>query len=441
MVRARMATPADHPRLRPVEITPLPASEHGERLWLLSDPAGYLEAPLELSGAALLLLALCDGSRDAAAICADYGKRGRAELAGDELAEFLARMDELLLLDSARFRARVAAETEEWSAREWRPAAHAGGAYPAAPDELRAALDGWLAEAPARPLPPGRLRALVAPHIDYHRGGAGYGRAYARLRDFEPPEVVVLLGTGHAVAGGRFVTTAKGFETPLGRLPLDRRFLDRLEQGLGRSCRAGELAHRREHSLELQAVWLAHLFPQAPPAIVPILTSSFDDLMAPGGGPLRDGETRDFLCALRGAFAAETRRALLLVGADFAHVGPRFGDQRPADAAFLAEVRQRDEAALAALVAGSAPSFFAAVAAHRNQDRICSVASLYTALFAADASHGEALVYDQAVDASGELAVTYAGAALYGDLGSGCGLAPRHRATAAPSPPPERSDS
>ncbi|MBM4015929.1 MAG: AmmeMemoRadiSam system protein B, partial [Planctomycetes bacterium] len=269
-----------------------------------------------------------------------------------------------------------------------------------------------------------RLRALVAPHIDFHRGGAGYGCAYAALRDHEPPEVVVLLGTGHAAEGGRFIATAKGFETPLGRLPVDRPILGRLEAALGAGLFAGEAAHRREHSLELQAVWLAHLFKAAPPAIVPIVATSFDDLFEPGAGPLEEPSAGPFLRELRATLQMERRRVLLLAGADFAHVGPRFGDRAKLAAPFLAEVRARDAAALAALVTGSAAGFLAAVAAHRNRDRICSVASLFALLFAADANDGALLVYDQAVDPEGELAVTYASAALYGDCDDPRGLPP-----------------
>ncbi len=414
-----------HPRLRAVDLAPLAGAAAGRsRAWLLTDPGGYLEAPLELSGAALLLLALSDGSRDHAQICADFTARTQQSLSPAELAEFLTSMDEHLLLDSPRFAAHRAELRKCWSALEWRPAAHAGGAYESDPVALAATLDGWLAAALPGPAPAGRLRLLIAPHLDFHRGGASYGRSYARLLDFEPPEVVVLLGTGHAADEGRFILSAKGFETPLGRLPLDAPFLAMLERSLPRDYRRGELTHRHEHSLEFQAVWLAHLFRAAPPSVVPILATSFDDLMEPGHGPLRDPETRDFICALRGALAAESRRVLVVVGADLAHVGPRFGDERAVDAAFMAEVRARDAATLVAIASASPQGFFDAVAGHRNQDRICSVASLYTALFAVEASHGERLVYDQAVDAEGHLAVTYAGAALYGDE-SGAGLSRR----------------
>jgi len=413
-----------HPRLRPVEIAPLDPAADGSRRFALTDPAGHLEAPLELSGAALLLLALCDGSRDHEAVRRDYRARTQQPLASDELADFLATMDRLLLLESERFRDHLAAQHRAWDATAWRPAVHAGGAYAGEPLALAADLDRWLAPPLPPPSPRDRLRVLIAPHLDFHRGGAGYGRAYARLRDFDPPDAVVLLGTAHAAEEGRFIVAAKGFETPLGPLALDAPLLERLERSLPRSYRRGELAHRHEHSLEFQAVWLAHLFRERPPTILPILATSFDDLFEPGDGPFELPETRDFLVALRAALHADARRVLVVVGADLAHVGPRFGDERKVDAAFLAEVRARDEAALAAVVAASPQRFLAAVGAHGNRDRICSVASTYAALFAADARRGELLVYDRALDPEGALAVTYAGAALFGDDG-GAGLPPR----------------
>ncbi len=427
-----MAELPSRPLLRPVEIVPL--TENGRRSFLLSDPAGHLEAPLQLSGAALLLLSLCDGSRAPEAIGADYRARSGQPLSAEELAEFLATMDEMHLLESPRFAAHRAQLEQQFIASRWRAAHHAGGAYEADAMKLATTLDGWLERGSAGGRRGDRLRALIAPHIDFHRGGEGYGLAYAALRGREAPEVVVLIGTGHAAEEGRFIVCDKGFETPLGRLAADDSFLARLEHRLPRSYRRGQLAHQNEHSLELQAVWLAHLYGEHVPTIVPILGTSFDDLMERGNGPLHDGETRDFLGALRETWQEERRRVVVVVGADFSHVGPRFGDERPADGALLAEVRARDEAALVAIGSGSAERFFEAVAAHRNVHRICSVAAIYAALFTVEAESGDRLVYHQAVAPDAQLAVTFAGVALYGAAegasGASAGLArePRRRA-------------
>jgi len=414
-------SPPDRPRLRPVEVFPF--EENGKRTFLLQDPGGYLEAPLQLSGAALLLVGLCDGSRTLDAVRAEFEERSGHALSSEDLSGFLAAMDQAHLLDSPAFAAHRDALEREFAAREWRAASHAGSAYEGEPRPLAAALDRWLAAGVAGGRAEGRLLALIAPHIDFHRGGAGYGRSYAALLGREPPEVVVVLGTGHAAEAGRFILCDKGFETARGDLPLDRDFLGRLEARLPRSYRRGVLAHRREHSIEFQAVWLAHLFPHdARPAIVPILCTSFDDLMDGAGGPARCPEAADFLGGLRETWLEERRRVLVVAGADLSHVGPRFGDEQRATPGFLEQIEARDRAALDGAKTGSADRFFAAVAAHRNSHRICSVAGIFAALATVRARSGDLLVYEQAVDPRGELAVTFAGLALYGDA-DGHGLA------------------
>jgi len=407
------SSPLDPPRIRPVEVFPF--EEKGSRTFLVQDPAGYLEAPLQLSPAALLLMTLCDGSRTRDAVRAEFEARSGHALSGTELADFLATMDRVHLLDSPAFATHRATLERDFAARTWRAPTHAGAAYEGDPRSLATTLDRWLAAGVAGGRARGRLRALIAPHIDFHRGGAGYGKAYAALLEREAPEVVVVLGTGHAAEGGRFILCDKGFETAFGNLPVDREFLGRLEKRLHRDYRRGLLAHRNEHSIEFQAVWLAHLFPEGRrPSIVPILCTTFDDLMDDEAGPMRLAETAEFLGALRETWLEEKRRVLVIAGADLSHVGPRFGDSRRTDAGFLEQVRARDLAALEGAKCGSAERFFSAVAEYRNCHRICSVAGIFTALHTVSADAGDVLVYDQAVDPSGQLAVTFAGIALYG---------------------------
>src|SRR5439155_17543161 len=107
-----------------------------------------------------------------------------------------------------------------------------------------------------------RLRALVAPHLDFPRGRPCYGAGYAQLRRAlaggEPPRRVVILGTNHFGRSGSVVATEKDFQTPWGVLPNDRPFLQELQAACGGNLMPYALDHLREHSIELQAVWLHH---------------------------------------------------------------------------------------------------------------------------------------------------------------------------------------
>src|SRR5919109_4344854 len=82
---------------------------------------------------------------------------------------------------------------------------------------------------PARRLATARpLRAAIAPHVDLHRGAPTYSWAYRALAEAEPAELYVVLGTCHTPVEGHFAATRKAYDTPLGAVPTDTGFLQRL---------------------------------------------------------------------------------------------------------------------------------------------------------------------------------------------------------------------
>jgi hypothetical protein len=138
-----------------------------------------------------------------------------------------------------------------------RPAAQAGRFYPADPEALRDALAGHLASAspPADEAdqPP---KMLVVPHAGYVYSGDVAGLAYAPLARWrERVSRVVLLGPVHHVpVSGLAAPTVTAFETPLGRVPLDRVALASLADL--RQVAWADLPHGPEHSLEVQLPFL-----------------------------------------------------------------------------------------------------------------------------------------------------------------------------------------
>jgi hypothetical protein len=77
-------------------------------------------------------------------------------------------------------------------------------------------------------------------------------------------------------------------DTPdtLGDLAVDRDFVDALATRARQDCFGSELAHRVEHSIELQAVFLRYLFAgRRDVRIVPVLTSFAHEAMHGGRRP------------------------------------------------------------------------------------------------------------------------------------------------------------
>ncbi len=139
-----------------------------------------------------------------------------------------------------------------------RPAAVAGMFYPGDPVELRAAVINMLRSA-RRAADFTADKAIIAPHAGYVYSGPVAATAYARLgqrRSTAPViERVVLLGPAHRVGFGGLATSSfDAFETPLGRVPLDRAAIAELERLP--FVYAFDRAHAREHSLEVHLPFL-----------------------------------------------------------------------------------------------------------------------------------------------------------------------------------------
>ncbi|TAK85595.1 MAG: AmmeMemoRadiSam system protein B [Betaproteobacteria bacterium] len=137
-----------------------------------------------------------------------------------------------------------------------RPAAVAGMFYPREARVLDAELEDLLGGVAQGAPRLGFPKALVVPHAGYIYSGSVAAHAYDALgpaRDIV--RRVVLLGPVHRVpVRGLAVPTCEAFETPLGRVPLDRAALQAV-QALPQVVKS-DAAHALEHSLEVQLPFL-----------------------------------------------------------------------------------------------------------------------------------------------------------------------------------------
>jgi AmmeMemoRadiSam system protein B len=135
-----------------------------------------------------------------------------------------------------------------------RPAAVAGAFYPSHPERLRAAVETLLGAVPQYrgPAP----KAVIAPHAGYIYSGSVAAHAFATVRDGSPDiERVVVIGPAHYVAmDGIAIHGADAFETPLGRVPVDREALAMIGGLPG--VTAADAPHAPEHALEVELPFL-----------------------------------------------------------------------------------------------------------------------------------------------------------------------------------------
>jgi AmmeMemoRadiSam system protein B len=418
----------ERPRLRRLENFPVNQST-GEVLFALRDPEGFGNSVV-LPHTAALLASLMDGSRTVAELADHFEERTRQPVDLEDIEQLVRDLDDRLLLDSPRYRARWKQEMEIFLNSKTRLAVHAGKAYPADAQALRAELSALFTagQGPGTPrLSPtdgtatSGLVGILCPHIDLHRGGTTFAWSYKRLVEESDADLFVIFGTAHAPMSNLFCVTRKDFETPLGTVETDRQLAARLTANLAATpggteinLSADELVHRYEHSLEFQMVFLQFLLGEHRPfKVLPVLVGSFHDFIREGTKPMDIHAVRAFVAAMRKSVEVYGKRVCYIASGDLAHIGQRFGDRSLLNASRLQRLAVDDQALLEATCRPDANLMFEQVAKDNDANRVCGASPLYTMLEVARPKRGEILKYDQAVELDGTACVSFASAAFY----------------------------
>jgi AmmeMemoRadiSam system protein B len=362
---------------------------------VVRDPLGYVQHVDRLTIGALVVLRCLDGEHTLEQVRDALDKDGKLTLPIEHLQQFVDQLDEGLLLEGERLE-RAKADRAAWLASPVREPAHADAAYPADRDAARQFLDGHLAHAaePSAGQSTGPLQRLIAPHIDLQLGSEIHGHAHARMRAAGRPDVVVVIGVCHQQAAAPFIACRKDFATPFGTVRHDKGFLDALEGHYGAPLTEGEIAHDREHSVEFQALWLAHHWPDDAPTMVPLLARGFHEQIEAGESPRDDAGVERFIAALQRTLAEDDRRIVVIASVDLAHVGPIYDHAEGLDETGEEELAESDRALLDAMANNDAEAFFAAIAKDNNARHVCGVAPIYVTL-RLGTGEGEVLRYGQ----------------------------------------------
>jgi AmmeMemoRadiSam system protein B len=405
----------EYPRLRPLEV--FPARVSGQDVLCLRDPLRYAEAVVYMPTQTASILGLLDGQHSLLDIQAAYVRRFGDLLFREQLLHLIRSLDDHLLLDSPRFANHRADLEEEFRRVKSRPASLAGKSYPSDPKALVQQLDAYQnpRDGPGDTPPSPRaisLAGLIVPHVDFARGGPCYAWGYRELTGAPPADRFLILGTVHAPISRAFSLTGKDFETPLGTVETDQRFLDHLVNVVGRGYLDDELAHRGEHSIEFQAVFLRHHTPpDRPVRIVPVLCGSLHRFLEERRSPSAEREIEGFIAGLRETMATLGGRTVVMASADLAHVGPQFGDPHEITPGQLREVADADREMLESVEAADAEAFFRGIARDGDRRRICGLPPIYTLLRLLPGARGQLLRYSRWPDPQGT--VTFAAIALY----------------------------
>ena len=416
---------------------------------MLRDTQGVTSSHAVLPMEVVPIVARFTGSQT----CEEIARQATIELGErvsvDLVVKLATELEEALFVDGPPYRRERARIERDFAAADVREASHAGGAYYDDPVELAEYIEveclGTREASPSsrrKPRPGrssstngtngttngtartakstngrGNLVAVVAPHIDPWRGARCYGAAYNALAADLPDDAdtFILLGTSHAPMREPFALCRKAFATPLGPMEADVESIDAIAMACDFDPYADQFNHKREHSLEFQAVFLRHLLARKSPnrkgRIIPIL-AGLGEFQHTGDSPSGSRSVTRFFDAIRKV--VERRRAIVIAGADLAHVGPRFGDPRPLDEIERTKLDATDRDSLERAERVDAEAFWEHVADDLETRRVCGLGPMYSLLRTIDrGARGQVRHYEQTVDPDEGSIVSHAAVGFY----------------------------
>ncbi|MCX7805332.1 MAG: AmmeMemoRadiSam system protein B [Planctomycetota bacterium] len=413
---------ARRPKIRPVEV--ISAEVGGKPAFCLRDPDRIAPDPVVLGPVEFMLAAMMDGTRTILEIQAEVSERTGEIVPRHAIEEVVELLDREYYLDGPRFRARAEAIVEEFRTSKVRRSVHAGtsAAYPDDPDALMARISEFFRppEGPG-PIdgtsPAGKLKAVIAPHIDLQRGGPCFAHAYKALASESDADLFVILGIAHNARRSLFILTKKDFQTPLGTAKTDAAFVERLEKASLENPYAEEMVHRLEHSVEFQVVFLQAVLGRGSAArnfeIVPVLCGSFQGFLEEDGSPLEDARVRAFVDGLRDAIEKSGRKWCIVASVDLSHVGRKFGHGTCMSPGTMRMVEFHDRMMLHRLVRCDTAGFLESLRRDRNARNVDAVSAAVVLLEASGAERGRLLKYCMAYEAPTRSAVSFASMSFY----------------------------
>ena len=179
----------------------------------------------------------------------------------------------------------------------------AGLFYPDSPDRVQAELTRLIKDVE----PKTSARAVVVPHAGWRYSGRVAGEVYGRVK---VPRLAVILGPNHTGLGPRGSVMARGrWALPGGEVAVGEELACAILGG-SRVLAEDELAHAREHAVEVQLPFLLRLQPEITFVPITLMGSDLGLCMAVGH-------------ALAAAVASSGEPVLLVCSTDLNHYEPQ----------------------------------------------------------------------------------------------------------------------
>ncbi len=388
-----------------------PVQHQGKQMILIRDHLGLVQEGKAIEFPLYQLMALLDGTTSTRDLqMALMRQQGGLLVGSDEIRRLLDQLDASFLLDSERFRRAKNQIVEGFASLKIRPCSHCGRGYPLDPAELRKRLDDILGSTAAGSQPDEKILALVSPHIDLSVGFKAYSRAYQLLRNSRASKVVIL-GVGHQVAGELFSITDKDFDTPLGIVKSDKGLVKELKDAGEDVLAPNDFAHRSEHSVEFQVLFLQHLLKKDAFTIVPVICGSLLSALPEYSRDAYRRKAGPFLEVLKATMRDGRGETLFIAGVDLSHIGPKFGHDMPARH-LQRQSEAHDKNLLKALTALDGDRYWEESRKVKDQYNVCGFSAMACLLEVIPPCNGEVLHYETWHEEATKSAVSFASVAF-----------------------------
>lgn len=204
-----------------------------------------------------------------------------------------------------------------------------GSFYTSSSMALRAEVRGFLSSARKQVECRERL-AIVCPHAGYLYSGKCAAFSYAACSNFGKKDLTaIIIGPNHTGLGTPISVSFDDWKTPIGEIRADMELADAIVKA-GKIARRDELAHLREHSVEVQLPFLQESSPNA----------SFVGICM---GAQELPSARELGKAIFDAVRKLKRNAIVVASSDFTHYEPA-DSARKKDARAIERLLGLDEA-------------------------------------------------------------------------------------------------
>ncbi|MFW2331315.1 MAG: AmmeMemoRadiSam system protein B [Nitrospinota bacterium] len=404
------------------EIEPFSVEVDNSTMIALKDLEGYKIDPVLVSPAAYSLIVLSDESDTTTQLIRKYKDEFGFEFQEKDVKTLFEFLDNAYMLDSPKFKEYAVRVNNSFNSSRTKKAKFAGLSYPDNPRKLTAKLNtifeeiqsvSTINEADSQNI--SEPQAIIVPHIDFKIGAKMMAMAWDKVRTYNYDRIVIL-GTGHSLLNDFYACIDKDFETPIGTIKVDSKFLSKFEESLSEDISAQQLAYKNEHSVEFPLLFIKHLFADNRSLkIVPILLAFPENLEQEDGDASFNLKRIDhFSKILKSTIATSPGKTLIVASIDFAHVGLRFGGNLDSlNEQNLKLIKENDLQVIELLSTWDKSKFSEHMATTNHKYRICGFAPLYILLSLIRSKNVKLLSYDQSIEKDTASVVTFASLSCY----------------------------